>query len=300
MKKYSFLLLLFFLSLISTETVFGEVLTGYCGGNNTVIYNYDTETSVLIISGTGNMVDYSESGGYRAPWWDLDIEKAIIENGITTIGQQAFNRCSYLTELTIGSSVERMGEDVFAGCTSLTKIDVNSQNTFFSSENGVLYDNGKTMLIKCPAKKRGSLTIPNTVHTICDEAFYDCSRLSNLSIPGTVTTIGKYAFYRCTSLTSADLCSVTDIGVFAFQYCSNLTSISLSNTITSIEDYVFADCIGLTSFTIPNSVKKIRAQAFLHCQGLKSISIPSSVVSIGEDAFYGCNGLTDINIDAKI
>jgi hypothetical protein len=148
-------------------------------------------------------------------------------------------------------------------------------------------NNGKTTL--------QSVTLPNSVTAIGDNAFNDCTGLTNVTIPDAVTAIGNYAFNNCTGLTNVTIGnSVTAIGIAAFASCTGLTNIAISNSVTSLGNNAFAFCTGLTNATIGNSVTSLGNNAFYNCSGLTSIIIPSSVSSIGIYAFYGCSGLNSI------
>ena len=146
-----------------------------------------------------------------------------------------------------------------------------------------------------------SVTIPNSVTSIGDGAFYGCSGLTSVTIPNSVTSIGDYAFSGCSGLTSVTIPnSVTSIGDSAFSDCSGLTSVTIPNSVTSIGNSAFYGCSGLTSVTIPNSVTSIGDGAFSNCTGLTSVTIPNSVTSIGDSAFYGCSGLTSVTIGSGV
>ena len=149
--------------------------------------------------------------------------------------------------------------------------------------------------------KLTSVTIPNSVTEIGEEAFRDCSSLTSVTIPNSVTKIGFSAFYGCSSLTSVTIPnSVTSISAYTFSGCSSLTSVTIPNSVTSISWCAFEGCSSLTSVTIPNSVTSIDWSAFWGCSSLTSVTIPNSVTKIGGSAFYGCSSLTSVTIPKSV
>ena len=146
-----------------------------------------------------------------------------------------------------------------------------------------------------------SITIPDSVTSIGNAAFKDCSSLTSITIPDSVTFIGACAFNGCSSLTSITIPdSVTSIGWGAFEGCSSLTSITIPDSVTFIGAEAFSYCSSLTSITIPDSVTFIGAKAFRYCSSLTNITIPDGVTSIGEFAFVGCSSLTSITIPDSV
>ena len=147
---------------------------------------------------------------------------------VTSIGKSAFSGCSGLTSVTIPTSVTSIGGGVFYYCSGLTDINVSASNANYQSIDGILYNKTGDTLICCPGGKKGSVTIPNAVKCIGDDAFYGCSGLTSVTIPDSVTSIGDSAFSGCSGLTSVTIGnSVTYIDYYAFYGCSDLTSLTV-------------------------------------------------------------------------
>ena len=145
------------------------------------------------------------------------------------------------------------------------------------------------------------IIIDDSVTTIGNYAFSDCSSLTSVTIPNSVTTIGYHAFSGCWSLTSVTIPnSVTTIAWDAFRGCSLLTSVTIPNSVTTIGGYAFMGCGYLTSVTIPNSVTTIGYSAFSGCTRLQKVYIGDSVRRIGEYAFYNCISITQISSEAVV
>ena len=300
-----------------TTRASAEELSGTCGDNLT--WTLDTETGELLITGTGAMEDYRIS---NQPWYDYKdlIKSVVISDGITTIGNYAFNVCGSLKSITIPDSVTSVGDYAFTECFNLTSITIPDSVTSIGS---IAF--GGCMRLT-------SITIGNGVTSIGAEAFFSCTNLTSIivdenntayssdeygvlfnkdkteliqypigntrtsyEIPDSVTSIGAEAFFSCASLTSMTIGdSVTRIGNHAFRDCSGLTSIIIGNSVTSVGDYAFTECFNLTSITIPDSVTTIGDSAFFACTSITSVTIGDSVTTIGDSAFYYCADLSDV------
>ena len=251
------------------------------------------------------------------------LTSVTISNSVTSIGYNAFAGCSGLTSVSIPNSVTSIGERAFSGCSGLTSITVNSENTKYDSRNNcnaIIETTSNTLVAGC-----NNSVIPNSVTSIGNYAFYNCSGLISITIPNSVTSIGYNAFYECSGLTSITIPnSVTSIGSSAFQNCSGLISATIGNSVTSIgqdafygtgwynnqpDGLVYAGKVAYkykgtmpdnTSITIKDGTIGIAGEAFRGCFGLTSITIPNSVTTIGYNAFYDCSGLTSITIPNSV
>jgi hypothetical protein len=124
--------------------------------------------------------------------------------------------------------------------------------------------------------------------------------LTSVTIPDSVTSIGEYAFYDCTNLTQATLGDgLTSIGAYAFADCTSLTSVAIPASVTSIGDWAFAVCYDVTNATIANGLTSIGDNVFYDCNSLTNVAIPASVTSIGSGAFADCTSLTAITVDTN-
>ena len=111
--------------------------------------------------------------------------------------------------------------------------------------------------------------------------------MTSVTIPNSVTSIGEHAFYECSGLTSVTIPnSVTSIGGGAFSYCNGLTSVTIPNSVTSIGSQAFYGCSGLTSVTIPNSVTDIFSEAFAKCSKLENVYCYAENFSYIEDNIF--------------
>jgi RHS repeat-associated protein len=296
MKRILFLLVCIYLSV----NAFGQ-------SGTTGPLTWSLNNGTLTISGNGAMP--SQGGGglpdYEWPeslWYNYNITAVNIENGVISIGNYAFHGCSELTSITIPNSVTSIGVGVFEKCMKLSTINVDGANYNYSSMDGILFNKNKTSLLRFPEGKSGSTySIPNSVTSIGEHAFRNCSGLTSVTIPNSVTSIGYFAFSYCSGLTSVTIPnSVTSIESYTFSDCSSLTSIIIPSSVTIIKNDAFRNCSGLTSATIPNSVTSIERDAFMGCSGLTSVTIPNSVTSIGNYAFFHCSSLTSIIIPSSV
>lgn len=212
----------------------------------------------------------------------FDLTSATIPNSVTSIGEYAFSGCQSLTSITIPSSITSIGTGAFCKCKGLNSINVDNNNKYYVSIDGILFTKDKTTILCYPAKITDTTyVIPNSVKTIGYYAFDYCSNLTLITIPNSVTSIGGGAFFHCSGFTSVTIPnSVTSIGYSAFQGCSGLTSVTIGNSVTSIGGWAFEGCSDLTSITIPNSVTSIGEYAFNNTAWYENL--PDGIIYMGK------------------
>lgn len=240
----------------------------------------DDVTGEFIISGTGDMSNWSSFLDRPHDSVTSLIKTAIIQSGVTSIGQHTFTNCDNLTSVIIPTTVTNIFDSAFIGCISLTTVNLPN----ITSINASVFSGCSGLL---------SLTIPPTVTSIGAFAFTRCTSLSYIEIPDGVTFIDDFAFDGSGLITVDIADSVTYIGAFAFEE-TPLTSIKMPKDITDIKDGMFYGCYDLQSVIIPETVTSLGVYVFEDCTSLTSITIPKNVVSIGEDNFSGCINLSDI------
>ena len=248
--------------------------------------NYSKDWKRLLKAPNGLKGKYSIRKGVKvigdmAFFWYESLTTINIPNSVTTIGEFAFWGDKSLTSITIPSSVVRIIGNPFSNWHG----DLYNESKAFIYEDHVLFNKNKTTLIAYIAKET-NYTIPNSVTTIGEDAFWGCESLSNINIPNSVKTIGDLAFLGCKSLTNINIPnSVKTIGNLAFRNCKSLTTINISNSVKTIGKNAFSGCESLTNINIPNSVTTIGEGAFALCRNLSSHIKSEIIQRFGEKVF---------------
>ena len=229
-------------------------------------------------------------------------------------------------------------ENLYAGMTesSVESIEVSENNKKYSTVDGVLFNKDKTTLICYPCGKSGDYTIPDTVVTVEQSAFYGCSKLKVLTISKNVKSIDGYCFGECRSIAEYRISggsenysvkdgilysksgdklvlyptskkgefkmpdTVKSVGAYAFAYNENITKIELSPELAVIEEEAFESCTSLAEVKFGNKLETIDNGAFCDCESLAKVELPESVKIIGSYAFINCLSLEEINIPANV
>ena len=211
---------------------------------------------------------------------NTNLVSIVIPDSITTIEEDAFWECTGLKRITIGNDVKNLSALSFFRCSGLEEIIVLSGNTkYHSVSNCLIETENKMLILGCKNsiiptdgsvtsigdyafsnRNIISITIPNTVTSIGEDAFSWCKVLTSVIIGNSVTNIGRSAFNGCTKLTAVSIPdSVTSIGEDAFNYCASLTNVTIGNSVTEIGDYAFSSCTGLTSIKYNGTIAQWNA-----------------------------------------
>ena len=259
---------------IKNDIAVSAVNTGYggsCGENCT--WSFDSETGTLTISGSGAMKNYSYDS---QPWlgYAADIKSVTIENGITSIGNNAFYNCSSLEYADIPDSVTSVGSASFSACKSLKDITIPQGMT----------DINQFAFSGCSSFSE--LTIPDSVTSIADHAFGNCTGLYKVTIPDSITTIEQGVFMNCTNLSEVNLPdSIKTIKYQSFWGCTSLYEMVLPPDTETVESFAFKECSGLVKVVFPESVTSIGGRSFESCPLLKNIYVLNPQAEIFENAF---------------
>lgn len=257
-------------------------ISGECGENATWTLDED---GLLTISGTGAMDDYPNG---VTPWksYNDKISAVVIEDGITSVGENAFNRCSSLSRIDFPSSVENIGQYAFNECNSLTSVVLPEKLTYLD----YIFDS-------CP--KLEQVTLNQNLAKISTYAFRYCPNLERIELAegNEHFCIVENVLYNsdCTTLVRCPLNkkdginilpSTKVIGANAFESCKNFTSISLPESVEVLGHSAFIFCASLESINIPESIETIDVNAFYGCTSLKSLVLPSNVKKVEHQALY--------------
>lgn len=233
--------------------------------------------------------------------------KYVISDNITAIGQYAFYKCNNLDTLVVGENVAFIGDYALKCCSSLKRVEWNAKDCSLGSwtpfclpsytsnpdkESYISSIKFGQSVKRIPAKLLVNqnlieqITIPDSVVSIGEQAFYGCKGLEQLQLGCQIDSIETEAFRACTKLTSVSLPnSLSYMGEAAFEYCNNLKSVIISSNLTEIAPKTFMDCNSLSYVNIPCNVTTIHDSAFYDCGSLTSLTIPNSVANIARTAF---------------
>lgn len=230
--------------------------------NKNVISGDETWTAVKdleISDGVTSINDYA----FR---YCTNLQSVTIPSSVTSIGKRAFGACNALHTVNFNGSIS-IKEGAFNGCRQLSKVNVSKIEDWLGMSFETTNNNHYAYpFYSYMTNNTGDLNNA----TLC----IDDKTVTEITVPDTVTSIGDYAFYGLRGLTSVTFSdSVTSIGMCAFKDCSGLTSITIPDSVTSIGANAFEDCYGVKSITIGKGLTSAE-EVFVGCASeLETITV---------------------------
>ncbi len=227
--------------------------TVYCAVDGVL---FDKEMTTLILYPAGK-----EDTEYTVP------------NGVHVISPPGFTDCDALVEITLPGSLANVGEDTFYKCDNLTTISIAEDNPVYRTEDGVLFDKEMTTLIQYPTGKQDEqYTIPDGITAIGRRAFIYNHALKAVTVPDSLTTVEEEAFFNCEELSSITLPDgVCSMGEGTFAYCYALTGFQFPEKMQSIPTHTFFKCKSLADLSIREGITEIGEAVFYGCDALSDI-----------------------------
>ncbi len=261
----------------------------------------------------------------RAFYENKTIKMVLLSRSTTKIANRSFSYCKNLEEIYIHEKIHIIEDYAFLGCDNLNTFEVSTENISYSSEQNILYNKDKSLLIQSFSNSR-NIVLPPTVIHIYKYAFYSKESMEEIEFPNGLNKINHYAFTYCNNLKKADIpISVKSIGSNAFAECFNLEcDISNVELSAAIGDNAFYLCKNIKGvFNVKNQTK-IPKWSFYRCEKLNGINFndnkcveilqyafsenknlsgqivfPSSINLIDIGAFSDCEKITGIQFNSS-
>lgn len=253
----------FVMSFVLILTSHAEVYTGTCGAEgHDLKWELNTEDSVLVISGTGTVMDdvVDKAGKRKKPWEKYKTFIACVElpSTLTHIGADMFSYCENLREINLPEELLSIGNGAFQYTKALT-----------------------------------SISFPKGLKSIGNSAFFGCG-LTSLELPVGLESLDPLAFSSSKIKTAnlPDDMKIIPAGFFSF--CFALKEVHLPQELERIDDYAFERCSSLSAISFPGTLTSIGEQAFIRCDKLSDVILPAGLTALGNQAFGICSELKSI------
>lgn len=258
------------------------------------------------------VIDKNSKDEYEKDFFSITVPETITLQGeqymVTTIGENAFSYCDQLQSINMPKTIINIKKNAFYGCDGLksvflpknvkeiapsafwnshniTRIDVDEENPYLCSKDGIVFSKDMKTLICMPQGFSGAYNLPKGVKHLAEHSMV-ADNLTSVVLPEGLETIGDEAFSWDKNLRNINLPStLRSIGEAAFLKCQLLESIILPEGLKDIPRSAFSDCSSIQILTLPSSLKNIGESAFYGIGYNGEVNIPESVISIGDEAF---------------
>ena len=303
--------------------------SGTCGEN--LSWSMDSE-GVLKITGSGDMDDYKWfSLSNPVPWQEYRnhiwtnlhrIQTIIIEEGVTSVGDYAFDFCDNIREIRLPGTLKRIGAYAFqdvespdeetlvalkipasvssigeAALSGNLDVSLEDGNRSFMMSDDVLFSADGTRLFHCNRKKAGEYAIPFGVSRIEAKEFGFCKNLTGISMPEGLKNIGEGAFTVCKNITHADFPEeLLEIGKNAFSECASLKSVRIPESVVSVGEKAFYGCDALETVTLAKAPSQAGEGVFSGCSALTAFRFPADMTNIPNSFLSACSALVSVSL----
>ena len=232
------------------------------------------------------------------------LERISYGSGEIAFGSNAFYM-SGLTELYIGKNVILIEEFALTALSRLENFEVDSENPYYKSVDGVLYTKDGRKIISAPAGFSGQFAVPSGVEEIGFGAF-ERSCIDSISFPENtnILSIGYRAFFGASNLKTVTIPdSVVAIDYYAFAYCSSLESVKFGDAsrLRGVYEGAFYDCRALYDIILPDSVSEISDFAFYACRNLTKIPVSDTSALLGIYSYaFAYTGITELKLHPTV
>ena len=216
-----------------------------------------------------------------------NIQSIDFPNTLYSIGKNAFENCSLLTDINLSTYLTIIPEYTFYNCVKLTSVENISKIIIIEQ---YAFANCSELI---------NFEFLESIQSIHNNVFENCTLLSNISFGEQIIFIGHSCFKNCSQLNNINLQNITDIQNNTFENCTSLSNIIFDNLLTNLGSSCFKNCTNLHYLHLPDSVITINERAFEN-SGLYDISFSNSLQTIGPYSFYNCNNLTNVKITSNV
>ena len=251
------------------------------------------------------------------PFHESNVQKAILEKGITSIPGNLFHKNTTLMQVIIPDTVTKIEKFAFAECGNLESVslpgNVNQIGDYVFAKTGIKGINMPDSILEIgnyvfANTKLTELKLPRNLTHMGRCVLSGNTGVTEIVIPKTLTTVeskwenileGDGPFHESNVQKATLEKGITSIPRNLFHKNTTLTQVTIPDTVTKIEEFAFAECGNLESINLPNNVNEIRDYVFAGT-GIKEINIPDTVTTIQDHAFKNCTALKTINWSKSI
>ncbi len=268
-----------------------------------------------------------------------DFKECTVKEGVTVISERVLDYVFEIEVINLPKTIERIDDYAFSACMSVKEFNVDENNENYSSEDGVIFNKDKTVLIQYPCgaerseyvvpdgvveigvcafemdENLTSVVFPESLVSIQTEAFESNSWIEEFNIPKNVEYIGEDAFFNSYELKAFNVDSENkyfsndENGVLfnkdktkllVYPSVNEAEEYNIPESVTVINECAFSYCYNLKKVTFPDGLTEIGDYAFWICDALTEIELPDSVVTVSDFAFESCSSLETVKLSENL